>query len=1833
MTYTTNRACQQTFEVLQHEEGVFDILCDRITRWKGPSQRQWLQQREFDSTSARGPVWLAKMGHDLLSPTKGRKLHGPSPSMVRVPKLDLPLPLASPRRRGSTAAIDEMDSFMPLTPAPTTPGISSNPDARLRDSRADMRCLPALSPSSQPVIQTQPQESAATAAISDDLPCSELAQLSPEDSVDSQQAPLTGSATGRQAEIETFPGHEGNQPANLHGTSPHRPSNSASRPHHRAVKSLGASRYSMPRSPRIPTSAAAAELAQVYPRSWNGTPRESQAKQADAINPTEQHDPAAASAEAASGGPGGLGDGQRTLQQLLARNEILVTMLEDSRKANDSLSVEMVHLKQLMDLQKADIEIREGDLQKQINDFEERRAAARKKWQLDSVMNTQSLHAASPPESKENIPTSPLRPPSTPESSRKIMALEAKLMAQREQLLLGEREEQQFIAKQLERLGQYEEATKALHCSLHDKDNQCHMLQSLHGDECERNAALMQQLRRVDANNVALSRRHEELEALLLKARLETCKLARDSEHNFQTEVRRHNEATVAAQQTAERLKEQIRQDEQTKQLQEKHLQEVTRQLASLKNAHQKMSEECMAAKNDCRDAEIAREACSLENVDLRTKLEEYTDRVAQVQQKCREAVEERDAATLISASLQGVQERLVAASKALAQLHFEHEGLKQKLIQKEIELNEITKQLEALKADKQALSSSLQKQVALTAQVSKERDDLTELLKALQAQLKAIDANMADLHFELARKEAAIQDKDASMQKLHAQLDCAQDQIHNQSIELLDKQDMVSELERSQHNLQRMIDSQAVQLEQVQEANEAKAADATETIANLQEKLAALSAELGKALQRGQQHASTLNLIKQVQDSFLLICQQLAYALHAKMGDMLGDVYHQLAQQKLVHLTTAGSEADDPEAHQLSAFSGDGLKIVERLKLTQEGLQLEYQLRLRKEQSEADLSAKLAALQLQLSATQGECDLLKRALSQLKARSKKMEQLQSDKETEQERLEEALDQTMEQMAALQAELEALQNKIGIDASTQTSDNMATSARDTSAARDATAARRRSLVAISAEIAHDITTGQTVTSTQPAPISASSAAPMGFASAMGLTRRGSNAGSLAASLSRGALSIGPDAAIQLEHKDSVASSNSDEMLDLGRAKISKLTRRGSSTGNLGSLPKMSVGPDLAGDIASAAGEGMTSPFAAISDTLKLPSAGMLTRRGSIAGSLMPGSPRMSVGPDMFPHAERYESLAGMSFEQHSDLGHVKSGRLTRRGSTAGNLALFQKTSVGLNLSAELSGHLSEPGNNQLAIPIPTAIDEPRHVSLTRRSSTAGIKALHFDVAPDTEAGQESTAANEAEGMSSTAATSPRLSHCTSANPPAPGLFRRGSNLGSMAANFSKMVVQHSMPFGDAAESSSSPSSLHRGPSGQRISQQGNTAGDLFSQTLFQTAVGLEAGAHNRSLDSETTLGRRPGKVVNLSSEAFGNQRSGGIDISSMGRLPSGATNSSQTSQDALSGDNSGALAHRLASGSSDLDPAEDLTRQNSSMQRAAKADLPGPCFQTSSSAKRVTISAQSETTAPAELTGRDSSLQHIPAAAEPELAPAAPASPSEQQGLGAIDASARSLSRGNTHNSFKSRLSFSYPTPARILIEPSATEANVTDVPAHISPPAVPFLQTAASSDVNKGVPISQLPTALMSISATGTASADLQNGDAEGGTANQYVMENPSAVAPDVHHPLRVLKGPKGQTSHGAAGWRAPTPEPAFYIAPGSSDMPNQSDAAGPWILSAEPPSGHESHVRPVPEPTESHRQRSPRMLHVSQEAAAAEPKEFSKLFIEGSGSALNIP
>ena len=64
------------------------------------------------------------------------------------------------------------------------------------------------------------------------------------------------------------------------------------------------------------------------------------------------------------------------------------------------------------------------------------------------------------------------------------------------------------------------------------------------------------------------------------------------------------------------------------------------------------------------------------------------------------------------------------------------------------------------------------------------------------------------------------------------------------------------------------------------------------------------------------------MTVLCDLQDAFLHICQQLAYALHGKMGDMLGEPYALLAEQRLIHTMTAGSEVEDPEAHQLSVCS-----------------------------------------------------------------------------------------------------------------------------------------------------------------------------------------------------------------------------------------------------------------------------------------------------------------------------------------------------------------------------------------------------------------------------------------------------------------------------------------------------------------------------------------------------------------------------------------------------------------------------------------------------------------------------------------------------------------------------------------------------------------------------------------------------------------------------------------------------------------------------------------------------------------------------------------------
>ena len=79
--------------------------------------------------------------------------------------------------------------------------------------------------------------------------------------------------------------------------------------------------------------------------------------------------------------------------------------------------------------------------------------------------------------------------------------------AQRERLVAGESAELKFICNELEQLKHFEESAKGLHKMLQDKDRQIQTLRSLHGDECERSTALTQQLRRVDATNVYLTKR------------------------------------------------------------------------------------------------------------------------------------------------------------------------------------------------------------------------------------------------------------------------------------------------------------------------------------------------------------------------------------------------------------------------------------------------------------------------------------------------------------------------------------------------------------------------------------------------------------------------------------------------------------------------------------------------------------------------------------------------------------------------------------------------------------------------------------------------------------------------------------------------------------------------------------------------------------------------------------------------------------------------------------------------------------------------------------------------------------------------------------------------------------------------------------------------------------------------------------------------------------------------------------------------------------------------------------------------------------------------------
>ena len=261
-----------------------------------------------------------EMVHELHNPSKGRKQHGPSPSMVKVPKLDLPLPPASPRRRGSTGVDDEMYNFMPLTPAAATlaPRNSSAPMMHAPNSPTPPDSGPVRSAVSRKVAHMQPLQIPAGAATSIDEAVpgpSESEQSSAAVQLPSQPASATGNnaamdAVGILRQTKNLDQHE-----TLTDTFPP----SIGKPH-KVDQHPGGSKPGTPRHFAASSSAAAPELSQAYPRSWNGTPRGSGAQQADSADSATQQ--ANTPAETSSGCPGDLVDGQHTLQQLLARNEV-----------------------------------------------------------------------------------------------------------------------------------------------------------------------------------------------------------------------------------------------------------------------------------------------------------------------------------------------------------------------------------------------------------------------------------------------------------------------------------------------------------------------------------------------------------------------------------------------------------------------------------------------------------------------------------------------------------------------------------------------------------------------------------------------------------------------------------------------------------------------------------------------------------------------------------------------------------------------------------------------------------------------------------------------------------------------------------------------------------------------------------------------------------------------------------------------------------------------------------------------------------------------------------------------------------------------------------------------------------------------------------------------------------------------------------------------------------------------------------------------------------------------------------------------------------------------
>ncbi len=242
---------------------------------------------------------------------KDKQLGRVPPAMVKIPKLDLTMPPASPRRRGSRAVFDDMYGFMPQTPGPLTPALCdtiSTPDSH-RPSMLPVSEQPSKSAdeaSQSDIVKASQSSSTVTQQV---MPASAAMAPSPSATMSESTA---ASSKERQPTYIQPPGQTdlSSNTASNHNLM-HSPQIS------NKLQTSPMSKSSTPRSPHMPLQTPGNELDQVYPRSWAGLPRAS-----ITMSEVASHNVAPHPLGFTPASPENLADGQFTPQQLLTRNEV-----------------------------------------------------------------------------------------------------------------------------------------------------------------------------------------------------------------------------------------------------------------------------------------------------------------------------------------------------------------------------------------------------------------------------------------------------------------------------------------------------------------------------------------------------------------------------------------------------------------------------------------------------------------------------------------------------------------------------------------------------------------------------------------------------------------------------------------------------------------------------------------------------------------------------------------------------------------------------------------------------------------------------------------------------------------------------------------------------------------------------------------------------------------------------------------------------------------------------------------------------------------------------------------------------------------------------------------------------------------------------------------------------------------------------------------------------------------------------------------------------------------------------------------------------------------------